>query len=940
MKKAVGWFGRLGIALALVFGVALTVAAPASAADVTTLAASVDSSVPATVSATSPTGIVPMADEDEGVDISNLTIPMLRWTGDTQSFNYVTDGNPVGAAARASERTIFYSFPMMLGNTMWMGSSALLEGAIMFKPMKIVGLQIDKAAAGIGQSIIDSPLISLAFIVIALGTIFMLKRGGQESPWKRVWTTSVVAAMFVIMVVGSGNSTEVDGEYKPGMGSPGWFLTSIQDTTATITSTVAASLSIPSFDDGGVRMCDTYVDKVMNPTEDGEEIGKDYPASSIMPMASSLWTQTGLEAWKLAQFGTSSYGEQVWCHVLDWSNPKAASDTLNELGSYPASNPKSAALSPKDGEQRDRSGIAWAVCAYPSADGNWTVAGNFFTDDNGTKKWGQPDTGIGAGVGDPESDYEGTDGHCADWFSGDAADWDSEKFKVGPNASDINVFVDGDDRNKQNVKTFLMNWQGADNSGIAVTLSYSVSSFIISVVFLVVAGAMFFVNIALVAAMLSIFIVMLVVLFTKNDVGTRLGGFIKNIIGLVVFSSVAALLIAMLAKIIEVLGEVGKAIFGDAPLAVMLWVGVSPLLAIIMLHFIFTKLLKVPSPFKLSSALAWGAAAGAAGGAVGAGVGGMISRGENKAENAVKSAPGALARKGKDALFNKGDKRDGAAGIETGKGANRDAIKGDKTGEDVPKTALERRQERKDAKAELATARREAKDGIAAGDKTGEDKNAGYLSKADRLLGGTGEISPATSGWRGAANKIAGITGNDAFLSDRDTSKPGLAGNAMDSAVEGVSAGAKSAWGNLKAVPAQMAANAREKNAQYGELWRENKGAAVRKTLGTTAKYGAIGVATALTGGLAAPAYVAYRGIKSGAVASQNVRQDNNKNALAAYRQRNEQAAPQQPQRRAAPQQSQPQQSQPQPQRQATPQPTRRNPNPTAPPASKPGTKF
>lgn len=913
MKKTLGRMGRLGAILALVAGAILGSASVASAA---TLPESVPLASPV-----QPSGIVFMADDDNSSLEYDINIPMHRWVSGTQSFNYITDGNPVNAAARATERTIYYSFPMMTGNTMWTASATLLDGAMRFKPMQLVGYEIDQAAAGIGRAIIASPLISLAFVVIALGTIFALKRG--ERPWRRVWTTSLIAALFVIMVAGSASSTKVGNDYTPGTGSPGWFLNAISSTTATITSSVAKSLTIPTFETSDIGSCNKYLSTIIAGQEDDP--------SGVMQMASALWVQSGLEAWKMAQFGDSFYANYVYCHVLDWAYPKQAAKTLEEAGGYKEPNPESAALSPKNGEQRDRSAVAWAVCYWSESSSTWIARPGWFTNDSdGTSRWGKKDSSDTVdGDNDTRDSYAGPDGLCNDWWTKSASDWDSDKFRTGPNVNDARDFVNGETDTRGSVYTFLVNWHGAENSGIAITFSYSFSSLIISIVFIVVAAAVFFVNIAIVATMLSIFVVMLVVLFTKNDVESRLLSFVKNLIGLVVFSSIAALLIAMISKITEVLSMVGKAIFSDMPVAMMIWIGLSPLLALIMLHFVFTKLLRVPSPFKLSSALAWGAAAGAAGGAVGAGVNNAISRGENKVENAVKSAPGAAGRKIKEAAMGKkGADRDGAATpVGSTKGSEKEQIAQDGTTE-KPKSAVERRAEAKAEKNEIKEAKRAARG------ETG-DKNEGYLSAMDRISGGNGELDPARTGWRGAANKVSGFLGKGDVLSTRDTNKDGIATNLAADAGDKMVGGIKAAGANLRAVPAKMAENAREKRAQYAELWANNKGAAVKQTLKTTAKYGALGVATALTGGGAAVAYAGYRTAKSGISASRDVSRGNTRSALDTLREakaeQQRQQAPQSQQRRGGQPQPQAQNGQPQQRRRPSgggssgPQPGRNN---------------
>lgn len=836
MKKALGWAARLGIALAVFTGALLGTAGAASAAPLVV-------SEPIAASSAS-SSIVPMADDDEGAPISpGADIIMFRWLHGTQTFDFQVDGNPVSAVARGTQRTTFYQLPMAIGNAMWTGTSALLDGAVRFKPMQLVGFDIDKAAADIGEAIIDSPLIAAAIVMMSFGTIFALKRG--ERPWRRVWTTALVAGIFMVMVIGSRASTDGDGEdYRPGVGSPGWFLTLISTATAEITTEVAKSLPNPVFSSGGEETCGKYVSDVVAsaPAEPG--------STSTIPMSSSLWAQTGMEAWRNAQFGVNKYNERVYCHVLDWAYPNLAADVLAKSGSWPGeeeTNANSAALSPNSIEQRDRSAIAWAVCYY--SEGTWKTRVSWFTkeNENSPLKWGEADTG--AGYGDDLSSYEGADGHCANWWELDAQDWTtSDKFRVGPNEGDIRNFLNNDltSSSRGDVYSFLMNWHGADSSGITVTNAYVVSSTIISAAFLIVTAAVFFVNIAIVATMLSIFVVLLVVLFTKNDAGTRLMSLVKNIIGLIVFSSVAALLIAMLATIVQVLGSAGKLMFEGSPIAIMLWVGASPIFALVMLHFIFTKLIKVPSPFKLSSALAWGAAAGAAGGAAGAG---FAARGERAAERAagqgIKKAGGAIADGAKNLVT--GGKRDGAASATDAKNDRRAAAGATNKTEGAEElTAKETRAERKEA---LAAAKADLKQGDE------EKKSTKFLSAADSLLGGGGmEVKSGLrgEGWRGKVNWASNKLGQGSILSEK---------NALEGADTRSFATRLSEGGMARSAAVLTAAKTSisEGAAGYAEKWRNDPRAAIAQTIKTTAKYGALAVGTAATGGAVGAVYAGVK---------------------------------------------------------------------------------
>ena len=50
------------------------------------------------------------------------------------------------------------------------------------------------------------------------------------------------------------------------------------------------------------------------------------------------------------------------------------------------------------------------------------------------------------------------------------------------------------------------------------------------------------------------------------------------------------------------LASVGAGIFGQGSFMAIVWAGLSPIIAVIVLHMLFKHLLRVPSPFKPSGA--------------------------------------------------------------------------------------------------------------------------------------------------------------------------------------------------------------------------------------------------------------------------------------------------------------------------------------------------
>jgi len=174
------------------------------------------------------------------------------------------------------------------------------------------------------------------------------------------------------------------------------------------------------------------------------------------------------------------------------------------------------------------------------------------------------------------------------------------------------------------------------------------------VVFGLISGAIIVAKVAALVMMLATFIALLVSLLGEGKAGSSIGKFFGQYVGMSLFVFGIQLIFAFLTLITSMMVKAGNDMFGPGSIISMIWTGFSPVVAVIVLHMIFTKFLKVPSPFSLTGAQQWGAAAsgGAMGGAVGAGVMSRMNQLRSRGESAVLRSGGRAGIKALNTVTN------------------------------------------------------------------------------------------------------------------------------------------------------------------------------------------------------------------------------------------------------------------------------------------------
>ena len=401
-------------------------------------------------------------------------------------------------------------------------------------------------------------------------------------------------------------------------------------------------------------------------------------AATIPVIIDGVWVASGLEAYKQAQFGYSTkYSDRTYCRLLDWNADmpvlKADSDidgngttdpwedrsvesVLNAakpgLGNMLSvkvkgengDHPKSDVIvwNPQNATQRDVALVAWAACVPKSA-GSITSKSGF--DGARASKLVQPggldddnlgDAAINGAINaapglrvlkqgwdalagssqseDVKAFVKDKAGYSSDacYQAFNVPEYDGADFNWG-NQGDVIIRQTSDPGQGQE-RNFLLSLHGNSNgSGIIAVIIYVLAALGMLLVFGVISGAILIAKLAATLALIMVIFVLIRVLAGASL--EPLAKFGKWYVGMSLFSLGGIAILAVVAILTRILYDLGAAMGGAGSTTAILWSGFSPLLAVYVLHYLFSKVMRIPSPFKLSSGLAYGAAAGAMGGA-------------------------------------------------------------------------------------------------------------------------------------------------------------------------------------------------------------------------------------------------------------------------------------------------------------------------------------
>lgn len=576
-------------------------------------------------------------------------LPVARWSAATGQLHGRLSANPLNDIAEKIQRNGTYPVLISMGNSMWSGATSVASAAIQMNILDSAGEAADKAAATLGESLISSGVLAFMAVIALMVPLWRAARGQGRAPWMSFLKTAGTVALFSVMVTGAAQSTTTGGKFEPGFMSPGWFVVTTNTVISTVASAPAAALTMSDTGAGkqydptstGPLSCAQYVNTLK--AEYAETSDVNSVEGSVPLVMSGMWEATGLEVWATSQFGGNNpYGDYSYCRLLEQFAgvpPSVQAATTEKSTSDPVkdtTNTNSLAWQTAENDQQDRTMVAWGMCR-PDGTGGWKLAdgwGNAHPADHPTAEL----------IAD-----------CGYWYTQNAAfiGGGANQFKDGQ--SSLNWDDQGMIISKsggEQVQNYLLTLQGHTGGGVtsslALVYSYVFSSLIIMVVFGMISLSIIVAKVSALVMMVATVFVLLMGLWPGNTGRSNtVGKYFGQYVGMSVFVFGIQLVFAFLTLITSMLISAGNSMFGGDTMVTMLWTGFAPVVAVVIIHMVFTKFLNVPSPFSMKGAHQWGAAAsgGAFGGVVGAGLmnrlqnrsGRVLMQGGNKAGRAVMS---------------------------------------------------------------------------------------------------------------------------------------------------------------------------------------------------------------------------------------------------------------------------------------------------------------
>lgn len=647
---------------------------PAAAAELSTVSVSAPASVSAvTVNSSSVCGSGTTGDN------SNL-LSVNRWSGSTTKFHSRIGGFDIGTLNAVVQRNMILSGGMSAGNGMWSTATSVSSFAVNLCLLDSLGGSVDGFVATLGGIVTGSWIISGLLVIMVFTLLYKGFTGAGPNAMKQLAGKVVIVALFVTMVGGATASTGGGkdgnvGPYQPGVMSPGWFAVTANNTISSIAN-VAPDIGIklagwsapasPKAPGGDFTKCTPYLDAMKS------EYSKQYngmsSSSAMVPMIlSQMWENTGLTAWKTAQFGSKSPAEteSAYCHLLEMysnspvtnydggaPNPLHQRPLLMQISNLNADqiNPSSKAFSTSDETMVDRSIIGWAACAA-----------------NGGNPADESGWGVRAGFGEgafSDGSKSITPKKCVDWWNNTEASLTD--FDWSDNRSDIDKYtLMKDGRINEGTRSFLLNFHGNDNTaGQFSTGGYLVSAFFIMIVFGLLAiaaiGAKFGV-----LMYIPVFTFLLLKFLLPGVDNSGIMKHVRTFIGLVIGTVVINFVFALVAGISLILS---KAVPQDGSVWSMIWTGLAPAIAIFVI-MAAAKQTGLPNPFSVTGLTAYGnSMAGAGGGAMG-NMNGLVNTRANGLARAAKNAGNRTMRRMMPSKFRMGATAAASAGAGAALGA-------------------------------------------------------------------------------------------------------------------------------------------------------------------------------------------------------------------------------------------------------------------------------
>lgn len=575
-----------------------------------------------------------------GVGAAINKLPVNRWGESSTSFHYRLDADAWNDLAEKVQRLGRDSAFMQIGNAAWrLGADALFASST-FCPIQTLGRPLDNMIGVVGDALGSAGLLA-ALAVTTIGVALMGLRKGQGGAHvlKQTLKTSAIMGLLTMMILGGAASTDAG----PGTGSPWWWVSQVNTVVNTVSGTVASAAVDSSGPSGYQRLwaeegttaewpiscttigdTDGYVAYLHKTYRDSIQFGAIKEQAAALPeMVSTLWESGVLPVWAAAQFGASNpYTDHVYCFFLDAkANATVSSNAeilayLGERLGMDANMQNTWTNATKSQNTRGDNGedqalLGWAAC-IPSGGGGAAPRGD----------WG---SAIDKTVTDDDCEHWWTGG---DTLDGSSLDWDENS--VASNAAGSAA-----------VYNYAASVHGKDGTAVgSIMFAYLAGSLIDGAILLMLAMLQLASKLIVAFMVVGLFAAVARSLAPGDDgrLFKRTG---LQLVGAVFVSSCAGLLIAVIMMVASAVSTVGSTTFSPGTTGAILATCLGPAAGVLLLHWLFTAVLHVPSPFTFKGAMAWGQGitSGTVGGAALGGLTGLAS-------NAGRAVRGAFNRSG------------------------------------------------------------------------------------------------------------------------------------------------------------------------------------------------------------------------------------------------------------------------------------------------------
>lgn len=551
--------------------------------------------------------------------------------------------------------------------------------------------------------------------------------------------------LFSAVVAAATVKTATSGPPTPM--SPAWFITTAYNAISNIAGAPASAIA--SGANAAVGGANQQAVAKQDPLSCGwytQELVTQYQATYtnansygyVVPVSmNSLWEQAAIPAYTSEQFGNNNnFGPLIYCHLLEdqagispatQSQVALASGALSgdtNLASFP--HPESTSLAWNGAitnNQEDESMVAWAACQSPNNGAGsgftptewnlatgattasaWTTTTNLFAQQSAHADttvsgadcqvfWSANAPATGGQFGDAAPGSPFANPSAAPW-PGQVANPDYSVFNWGDSPTTIANAANNAGTSGQEIGNFLGNLHGTSNaSAMATSFIFLLSSTVVMIIFLVLGLAVIIAKLGLLLSMALLPVMLLLALMPGGSGTGKFLAYGKHLLGLIIFATGAGILLSLISIITAMLADIGVAAAGQGSLFALIWVAIAPVTAVVVVHMFFKKVLKAPSPFKPSSAMAYGTALGgfAGGGLAGADLfshmkrqGSKVVSGAQKRMSASVSGNSATTAQRGGVRRNQSMGHRGATGTGPGVGSGADGTTAPATGASGP----------------------------------------------------------------------------------------------------------------------------------------------------------------------------------------------------------------------------------------------------------------